>query len=116
MSKQMTRAGASTAGDLWTTTYVLMGLRYPRDVVDQALQGVMTGMRESATYQAILQEGEAKGEVKGRRATLLRQGRKKFGPPDAATLAVLETIGDIARLEQLSERLLEVNSWQELLA
>ena len=43
------------------------------------------------------------------------QGRKRFGPPDAVIRKALKAITDVARLEQLSERLLEVASWQELL-
>jgi predicted transposase YdaD len=45
---------------LWTATYLLMGLRYPREIATQLLQGVR-GMKESVTYQAILEEGEARG-------------------------------------------------------
>jgi hypothetical protein len=45
----------------------------------------------------------------------LRQGRKRFGPPDTATKTAIEAITDLARLETLTERLLDVTSWQELL-
>ena len=69
-------------------------------------------MKESDTYMAIIEEGEAKGE----RNLILLQGRKRFGEPDAATLAALEAIASTERLEQLGERLLEVESWAELLA
>ena len=41
------------AAKLWTATYLLMGVRYPDDVVNQLLEGIQT-MRESSTYQAIL--------------------------------------------------------------
>ncbi len=77
-------------------------------------------MKESVTYQAILEEGEmkgmAKGLAKGMREILLRQGRRHLGVPDAATLARLEAIMDIQRLEQLSDRILDVSTWEELLA
>ncbi|MCI0459341.1 MAG: hypothetical protein L0Z62_20520 [Gemmataceae bacterium] len=66
-------------------------------------------MKESTTYQAILAEGVLH--------LLLRQGEKRFGsPPDAKTRAALEAIGEVERLEQLGEELLEVGSWQEFLA
>jgi hypothetical protein len=68
----------------------------------------ITNMEESSTYQAILSRGE--------RNVLLRQGRRKFGDPDAATLAALQEIKSPGRLEELAERLLDVNSWQDLLA
>ena len=116
-------ASPADAGELWTGTYVLMGLRYPREMAVQLLKGVR-GMKESVTYMEIFEEGEAKGEakgkaegeVKGERNLLLRLGRKRFGEPDAATLAILEAITSLERLEQLAERLLEVESWAELLA
>jgi len=68
-------------------------------------------MHESDTYQYILEEGHALGAQR----MLLRQGRKRFGEPDEATRLVLQRILDMDRLERLSERLLEVSIWQELL-
>lgn len=69
-------------------------------------------MRESSTYQAILEEGQAEGIQRA----LLLQGRKRFGPPDAATQEAVRAITDVARLEKMSERLLDVSTWQDLLA
>ena len=77
-------------------------------------------MKESTTYQAILAEGRAEGRAEGQaveaRKILLRQGSKRFGPPDARARAAVEAITDIDRLEKLTERLLDVSSWDELLA
>jgi hypothetical protein len=77
-------------------------------------------MRESVTYQAIVEEGRVEGRVEGRaeeaRAILVRMGRKRFGPPDGRTLAILESISRPEYLEELSERLLDVTTWDELLA
>jgi predicted transposase YdaD len=111
------------AGLLWTATYVLMGLRYSPALATQLLQGVRA-MKESATYQAIIQEGREVGREEGReegrveeaRAILLRQGTKRFGPPAPQAQAALEAITAIDRLELMSERLLDVESWAELLA
>jgi hypothetical protein len=76
-------------------------------------------MEESVTYQAIIEKGvaigEAKGEAKGERRTLLLVGKKRFGPPPPEVVAALEAINDPERLDQLSLRLLDVTSWQELL-
>jgi hypothetical protein len=47
---------------------------------------------------------------------LLRLGRLNFGEPEAATVAALEAIPDLNRLEAMSERLLQVSTWQELLS
>ena len=56
------------------------------------------------------------GRLSAYRATLLRQGKKKFGrAPTKKQAAELEAITDTARLEVLSERLLDVNTWSELL-
>lgn len=112
---------------LWTSTYILMGLRYPREFASQLLKGVRA-MKESVTYQAILEEGEAKGqakgeakgEIKGRlqeaRKLLLRVGQKRFGLPAEATCAAIEAIADLERLERLHESLQQVAGWDELLA
>jgi hypothetical protein len=102
----------SRAGKLLTATYLLMGMRYPDELVDQLLQGVQV-MRESTTYQKILRDGR----VEGKQELLLRLGTKRFGQPDAATSASIEAIRDIDRLEALGDRLLDpvVESWDDLL-
>jgi hypothetical protein len=69
-------------------------------------------MEESSTYRAIIRRGRAEEA----RRMLLLQGEPKFGPPDEATRAALETISDVARLEELAVRLMTVSSWQELLS
>ena len=97
---------------LLTAAYVLTGLRVPdKRAALQLFQGVRA-MRESVTYMAILDEGR----VEEARKIILRLGRKRFGPPDEATTATLASLEDLERLELLSEELLDVNSWQELLA
>ncbi len=69
-------------------------------------------MRESVTYMAIVEEGRAEEAKK----LLILLGRKRFGPPSETTIAALEELTDLDRLEHLSERLLEVSSWEALLA
>jgi predicted transposase YdaD len=119
------------AGMLWTATYVLMGLTYSDELIDRLLEGVQS-MKESVTYQKILREGLAKGLVEGRaegrvegrveglvegeRRILRRQGTRRFGKPDTHIEAALDAIADLERLEQLSDRVLEVKTWDELLA
>jgi hypothetical protein len=104
-------APPETAGVLWTATYVLMGLRYSDEVAERLLEGVRD-MKESVTYQKIVREGREEEA----RAILLRLGRKRFGPPSPEAEAALAGITAIERLEALSERLLDVESWEELLA
>lgn len=96
---------------LWTSTYLLMGLRYPHDLAKEILRTV-TWLRDSSTYQALVAEGRATEA----REILIRLGRKRFGPPDRRVRAALERLDDLGRLEQLTERLLEVGSWDELFA
>jgi len=86
-------------------------------------------MRQSTTYQAILREGWQEGRQEGRQEGLvegriseaqrlvLRQGTKRFGEPDAATVAAVEAIQDILRLEAVHDRALDpdIHDWDELL-
>jgi hypothetical protein len=99
----------------WTATYLLMGLRDTDEVVTRLLEGVQT-MTESTTYQAILRKGRTEGEIAEARRILLRQGIKRFGEPDATTVATLEAIQDVDRLEALIERIfdLDVPDWDGL--
>jgi hypothetical protein len=95
-------------------TRVLMGLRLSEDEVKRILRGGFMSedvLEESTYYQYILR----KGAIRHTRQLLLRQGRLKFGEPDAATVARVEAIDTLDRLDQLSERLMLVNSWPELL-
>ena len=97
---------------LWTATGTLMGLRYPKDLIDHLLQGVHAMVEEESTYyQGIV----SKGQLKEAKRLLLRMGQAKFGPPDPALAAAIEAMSDLGRLEDLTERLLLVSSWQELL-
>ncbi len=117
------------AGKLWTATNVLMGLRYPEELAAQLLKGKMQAMRESTTYQAILQEGRQEGIAVGReegitegrideaRRLLIRQGTKRFGAPDSTTLAAIEAIQDLDRFEALGDRIVDadIHGWDDLL-
>ena len=75
-------------------------------------------MEDSVTYQAILEEGEAKGEAKGRaneaRALLLLLGTKRFGAPAHEIRARINTISDVNQLESLVARILDASSWESL--
>jgi predicted transposase YdaD len=70
------------AAELWSAAYILMGLRYEQALIQKLLQGVMA-MKESVTYEAIIEEGMAEGRLKGEleeaRKILLLQGRSRFG-------------------------------------
>jgi predicted transposase YdaD len=96
---------------LLTAAFVLSGLRVEEELSQRVFRGV-TAMRESTTYQAILREGRAEGIQQA----LLIQGRKRFGAPDVATQDAVKAVTDVAKLERMTERLLDVSTWQDLLA
>jgi predicted transposase YdaD len=105
-------ANSAMASRLWTATKILLGLRYQAAFVEQLLQGVR-GMKESTTYQAIVEEGQFK-EV---REDIRRLGERKFKSPlPAYVQETLDGIGDLEQLKQLLERVLDVGSWDELMA
>jgi hypothetical protein len=112
-------AAPEEAARLWTAAGVLMGLRYPEDLIQELLRGVRA-MRDSTFYQAILNEGRNEGRSEGlvedRQNVLLELGEVQFGPPSPEIQAAVRSITDFARLQQLTRRLLAVSSWQELLA
>jgi predicted transposase YdaD len=102
---------------LWASAYILLGLRYTPALATHLLQGVMS-MRESSTYQAILQEGRDEGQVQGAiteaRKVLRLLGDDAFGPPDDRIIALIERLKDLDRLEDLLKRIRTVGSWREL--
>jgi predicted transposase YdaD len=107
-------AAPSEANELWSATYVLMGLRYPTEYTDQILQGVRQ-MRESVTYQAILEEGRKEGRADEARNLVLRLGTQRFGPPDPAMRSAIDAEYSVERLEALADSMLRAESWEELL-
>jgi hypothetical protein len=122
------------AQESWLATFVLLGLRYPKDIVQQLLTGVRQ-MRESTTYQWIIEqglqegrqqgiqqgmqqgraEGEARGQLREARGLLLRLGTRQFGaPPPAEALTGIDQLSDVAEIESLVERVLVAASWNDL--
>jgi hypothetical protein len=105
----------TTATVLWTATKVLMGLRYEAGFVEPLLRGVR-GMKESTTYQAIMEEGRQEERPAEARRVLLRVGEDRFGTgPTPEQRTILEAITDANRLEDLVVRACHVGSWAELL-
>lgn len=100
-----------------------MGLKYSDALTERLLKGVQ-GMEDSTTYQAIIRRGRDEGKIEGRvegrleeaRAIIARLGQARFGTPTSDMEAVLAGISSVERLEQLAERLLQVESWDDLLA
>ena len=115
-------ATQTVARELWSATYLLMGLKYPNELTEQLLKG-MQGMEDSTTYQAILRKGKAEGKLEGERTgkldgvreMLLRIGTLRFGTPTPETVTFLDEITSVERLEQLAEGLFRAENWTELL-
>jgi predicted transposase YdaD len=104
------RRARRQAALIWGAAYILAGLRYPPTLTAQLFRGVLS-MRESSTYQAILEEGA----VAEARKVVRMQGDAAFGPPDTATAAQIEQLNDLARLEEMLQRIRDAASWQDLL-
>lgn len=110
-----TEGAAAQRDEIWTATYILMGLRYPREFAGHILRGVRS-MKESVTYQAILEEGQARGTLGEARKLLLRLGTRRFkSEPPAPIKKAIESMADLERLEFLIERHADANGWDELL-
>lgn len=113
--------GRKQAQTLWGAAFILFGLRYSSALAAQLFRGVMS-MKESSTYQAILEEGRQEGRQEGRtegavaeaKKVLRLQGDAAFGPPDARTIAAIERVNHLRDLEDLLQRVRAARSWQEL--
>jgi len=109
--------------ELWTSAAIMAGLRFPWELIKHCFRGI-TAMRESSTIQAFIEEGRRKGleeglekgEAREARRIILRLGRKRLGAVDETVQAKLDKIVDLERLEELTERIDQVSSWDELLA
>jgi hypothetical protein len=104
-------AAPEETGTLWTAADVLMGLRYPNELISDLLRGVR-GMKESVTYQAIVEEGR----LEEARAMLLELGARRLGVPSEEVEMAVGRITDLERLRRLSRRLFDVSTWEVLLA
>jgi hypothetical protein len=61
-------------------------------------------------------EGDAEGRIDEARTTLLRLGAKKLGPSGERIEAEIATMRDVDRLNDLSDRVDDVSTWDDLLA
>lgn len=118
LSQRRVRKQASL---VWASAYILLGLRYSPALAAQLFRGVVS-MKESSTYQAILEEGRTEGRAEGQtqgavaeaRKLLRLRGEEAFGPPDARIIAAIERLNELTQLEDLFKRVGRVGSWQEL--
>jgi predicted transposase YdaD len=116
MKDRIDRESKPRAAMLWTASYLLMGLRFSDEVAVRLLAGVQS-MKESTMYQRVLMEGHQEGRLIEAHRFLIRLATKRFGEPEANTVATLEAIQDADRLEALGEKLMEggLRGWGDLL-
>ncbi len=126
-------------GALWASTYLLLGLRMKPNEAAELLRSI-SAMRESTTYQAILEEGRQEGRQEGlqkglqtgllqgmevgqlegsareARRILLRTGRRRLGEPTRDVTSAIDAIDDVDVLEDAIDRIPDVANWKELIA
>jgi predicted transposase YdaD len=119
------RRGRRQAQVIWAAAYILLGLRYTPALASQIFRGVVS-MKESSTYQAIVEEGRVEGIAQGMakglangavaeaKKVLRLLGDEAFGTPDSATAAAIEQLDNLVRLEDLLRRVRTAASWREL--
>jgi len=131
MSRRLAGEPEERAGMLWVATYTLLGLLHDAAFVSALLRGVRS-MRDSSTYQAIVEEGLRLGEERGRkegreeglqagrlqeaRELLLLVGAPRLGQAPTAVREAVARIDALDRLHALAGRIVSVESWAELLA
>lgn len=103
-------ADPTTADRLVTMLSVLMKTRYDMRTTEEILRSI-PDIEEYPAFMIFLD----RGRVREARDILLRVGRKKFGPPTAEQEAAMNAITDRGRLEALTEKLLDVATWDDLL-
>jgi predicted transposase YdaD len=122
MDQRLTReVEGEDAATLRLAAGILAGLRLSSDEVTTLFQEVFR-MKESSTYQVILEEGRREGRIQGAerqmnhsRELLLRMGTEHLGEPPAAATAAVAGISDLARLDRMTLRAPKAASWDDLL-
>jgi predicted transposase YdaD len=91
------------------SAYVLSGLRYTAQQIENLYRDLSMTLEDSTTYQHILQKGRAEGRNEARnegvaigkveeaQSLILRLGTKRFDQPPAAVTAAIRAITDHER-------------------
>jgi len=98
---------------LLTCGYILLGLRYTGTEIQNAYTRVR-GMKESSTYQAILEEGREEGEIKGEQNSLLMILRDRFGEVPAEIESRIRAVTEAARLQHAILRAIRISTIDDL--
>jgi hypothetical protein len=92
---------------LLSCAFLLLGLRYDGAVARALFHGVEK-MRESSTYQLILEEGREEGAVRNGQANLLALIEERFGAVPPEVEARVRAVTDPARLQAALRQVLRV--------
>lgn len=79
-------------------------------------QAITFDIRDSVPFELWMARAEARGQVRSLPQTILRQVWKKFGEPTPEQIQTVESLNDLNRLQDLTDKLLDVATWKELLA
>jgi len=71
-------------------------------------------MKESSTYQAILEEGREEGEIKGEQNSLLMILRDRFGEVPAEIESRIRAVTEAARLQHAILRAIRISTIDDL--
>lgn len=115
VAEQMHQDGAAgkALGSMLESVRILTGLRYNAEQVAEFYRSVsMVRWEDSSTYVEIIE----RGRLTANRATILRLGNRRFGPPPSDVEAIVEGIADKDRLDRIADRLFDAADWADLLA
>jgi hypothetical protein len=105
--------------DMVTLLFVCMGFRHDAVTAEGIMEelGLKSIIEGSELYGRIRDRAMAHAHAEAIRATILRQGWRRFGRPEPKSARqALESVNDPILLEALMLRVLDVSSWEELLA
>jgi hypothetical protein len=98
------------AKNVLTAMYILAGMHVDKYMVRKIFEKVFA-MRESGTYQLILEEGA----IEHTQDLILKLGRRQIGDPSEKQVARLKAIQDLDRLDRIAVKVLSAKSWDGLL-
>jgi hypothetical protein len=104
------REAKADAKRLYLAAYILSGMHVQPAVARDIFNKVIA-MKESGTYQLILEEGA----IDHTRKLILRLGSKQLGDPTEKQKNKLAVIEDLERLERIMEKAFTAKSWDGLL-
>ena len=94
---------------LWSAVAAILGVRYDAMTADEMIASLPPDSVGVIAFQNV-------ARMRQTQDIILRQGRKRFGPPTPEVEAAVRGITKLDRLEPLTDRILDVGSWDELLA